>query len=109
MNKPTTSTEQMLAVASKGVSSTLVGADSGFVSDGSLGACVFFFVIQSLVARLPKFAAIFHKGLKPALIFEAVTARISSRLDTRLCGILRIRRGQGSKPCPFKTNRRNQF
>jgi hypothetical protein len=49
MNRPITSTEQMLATASNGVSSTGVGTGSGWVSDGVLGAGVFFFVI--LIAR----------------------------------------------------------
>jgi hypothetical protein len=47
MNRPITSTEQMLATASNGVSSTLVflGLGTGCASVGVLGAGVFFFVI----------------------------------------------------------------
>jgi hypothetical protein len=52
MKRPTTSTEQMLATASNGVSSTLssAGAAAGSVSgsDGVLGIGVFFFVIEKL-------------------------------------------------------------
>jgi hypothetical protein len=50
MNRPTTSTEQMLATASKGVSSTRSSTGSGWVSGGVLGGGVFFFVILSLVS-----------------------------------------------------------
>jgi hypothetical protein len=45
MNRPITSTEQMLATASYGVSSTLVSTGTGLSSDGVLVDCVFFFVI----------------------------------------------------------------
>jgi hypothetical protein len=53
MNRPTTSTEQMLATASNGVSSTLAAeAASGRVAEGSWGTRFFFFAILSLVAVL---------------------------------------------------------
>src|ERR1035438_2840474 len=55
MNSPTTSTEQMLATASYGVSSTLfstaTGAAFGWASVGVLGVGAFFFVILSLFAE----------------------------------------------------------
>jgi hypothetical protein len=45
--------EQMLANASKGVSSTLSGTGAGWATVGVLGVGVFFFVILSLFAKLP--------------------------------------------------------
>jgi hypothetical protein len=48
MNIPTTSTEQMLAAASSGVSSTLAAEGSVCVFKGSLGARAFFFDILLL-------------------------------------------------------------
>ncbi len=52
MNRPITSTEQMLASASKGVSSTVssAGLASGSGSVGALMAGVFFFVILGSLA-----------------------------------------------------------
>jgi hypothetical protein len=55
INRPATSTEQILATASNGVSSTLasVGTESVCASDGVFGAGVFFFVILSLFVGMP--------------------------------------------------------
>jgi hypothetical protein len=64
MNSPTTSTEQMLATASNGVSSTVfsTGAETGLVwgSEGVLEVGAFFFVILSLVVELPFALAAFR-------------------------------------------------
>src|SRR5579863_950365 len=56
MKRPTTSTEQMLATASNGVSSTLACAVSDWVWVGSLGARVFCFDILLLfgIAPIPR-------------------------------------------------------
>src|SRR6266568_3381896 len=65
MNRPTTSTEQMLAAASKGVSSTGFSLGAGSGSDGVLGGGVFLLIILSLCAQMaggyatvPRFASV---------------------------------------------------
>jgi hypothetical protein len=54
MKRPITRMEQMLATASKGVSSTRSGADSvaGWASLGVFGVGVFFFVILRLFVEI---------------------------------------------------------
>src|ERR1039457_2199264 len=52
MNRPTTSTEQMLATASNGVSSTAFSLAAVSASDGVLEGGVFLLIILSLCAQM---------------------------------------------------------
>ena len=52
MKSPTTSTEQMLATASNGVSSTSSAAGAGACGSSALEAVFFLFVILSLCAGM---------------------------------------------------------